>query len=935
MSTPDAAQPPPKPELKQKPRIPTKPDTNTSHTPPTDKDPLNKNSGKVHEIVSKFNHHDPPPPAACPADEPGRKKKTKRAPTLRPKPKIKFVPQATAEQVPPLPLKQRQTQRKDAEQNMGSGDVTDSRRSAPNGKEVEQQGARWRADQEPNCDKSCSCVCHQQRPGMKLVWVKISEKAEKEEKEEVKHSDEDMVPEESSDSEDDEVDLELYQSVSSESDYSLNESLNDSKSKFKATLNIIERQLRRKSDPGPEAVLHSINFLPQHLNKTHSASEEESIYEATISVISAPRQTMEKTLNIPEIQVNKSPPAVPPRMPLDKSKGRCVPRRVPLSPHSGAPQLPKLPSGDQGPGERVQPVRPPPLPPARATNDKRLSNLSQTSKGEDDQSSGGDAENKEPRRTAGLARQKSLDMEAQMPEELLYQIYTETFISREIRRQTVCRSISKTSADYPMDYGPPRISSGSGSASGADGMRSSPVSFQTTLWQDQPTVRDSGILNTITPEECKYQESMFEVMTSEVSYLRSLGVLTDHFMESRELSEILINRDKKTLFSNILRIREVSEKFLKDLKDRLDESLLLTDICDIINYHAQHNFPAYIDYVRNQVYQEKTFSSLMQTNSGFATAIAHLQESPICQRLPFSSFLLLPFQRITRIKILTENILKRTSEGTKQEEMASKALAAVSKIIDECNTQVGKMKQMEELIEINKTLEFDKLKAVPIISQTRFLEKRGELQEMAKGGTLFNFKPKLTPVFLFLFNDLLVLANKKGSERYVVIDHAHRSLVQVHAMGEQAIGMNLENCFCLTLLENHQGRMMERVLKAPSESDMHRWLAAFPNPEDPNREQEEVIYEDWDCPQVQCVERYVATQADELNLDPTEIINVVRKTNEGWYEGIRLSDGQKGWFPVRNVLEITSEHMRRRNLRERYRVIQAASAMTNKTRTNS
>lgn len=33
-----------------------------------------------------------------------------------------------------------------------------------------------------------------------------------------------------------------------------------------------------------------------------------------------------------------------------------------------------------------------------------------------------------------------------------------------------------------------------------------------------------------------------------------------------------------------------------------------------------------------------------------------------------------------------------------------------SQIIEECNTQVGKMKQMEELIQINGMLEFDKLK---------------------------------------------------------------------------------------------------------------------------------------------------------------------------------------------------------------------------------
>lgn len=31
-------------------------------------------------------------------------------------------------------------------------------------------------------------------------------------------------------------------------------------------------------------------------------------------------------------------------------------------------------------------------------------------------------------------------------------------------------------------------------------------------------------------------------------------------------------------------------------------------------------------------------------------------------------------------------------------------------IMDECNTEVGKMRQMEELIHIAQTLEFDKLK---------------------------------------------------------------------------------------------------------------------------------------------------------------------------------------------------------------------------------
>lgn len=43
-----------------------------------------------------------------------------------------------------------------------------------------------------------------------------------------------------------------------------------------------------------------------------------------------------------------------------------------------------------------------------------------------------------------------------------------------------------------------------------------------------------------------------------------------------------------------------------------------------------------------------------KTNAQFAAVITRLQESPQCQRLPFVSFLLLPFQRITRIKMLIE-----------------------------------------------------------------------------------------------------------------------------------------------------------------------------------------------------------------------------------------------------------------------------------------
>ncbi|KAG5260915.1 hypothetical protein AALO_G00297960 [Alosa alosa] len=856
---------------------------------------------------------------------------------------------------------------------------------------------------------NCGCICHLQRPGMKLVWVPLEDGEEEEEEyaeavagirgelgederggEGASEGGEHQDPGEEGDGLgvefEEEEEEELYLSESSDESEDGNgdgDGELTGKAKFQHTLELVGEQLRRRSDPGPQVELTSYKPYASHalspggISKAHSVENDADIYELNIVVesVTPPRPPEQQ---VPLIRVkpprrsklssaasdeadgadlaksggDRPPPAIPPRVPLlpEKPKGTRLQSMAPLggialpmpSPDErralrAASPLPPHPASPPASPRFNRP--PPPMPPSKQGQNglrgssQSLNSLPPCTEVQQENSEGEDADTHKP--PTAPPRKQSIDWESM--DEPLYQTYRESVIVKAIRQATVCRNISKTSVDFQMDYGHRRGSAASevGSVGGrALGSRASPIpqGARSTLWQDLPSVRDSGILETLSSDECKYQESIFEVITSEVSYLRSLRVLTEHFMDSRELLDTLIIRDKVPLFSNILRIREVSERFLKDLEDRMEESLIITDICDIIHYHAQHNFPAYIDYVRNQIYQDKTYTALMHSNAAFGAVITRLQESPKCQRLPFMSFLLLPFQRITRIKMLIENILKRTKEHTAEEQTASKALASVSKIIDECNRQVGKMKQMEELIEINKTLQFDKLKALPIISQTRFLEKRGELQDVAKGGTMFTLRSKFTPVFLYLFNDLLVIASRKSSERHVVLDYAHRSLVQVTTMSDELSSGGLDNCFLLTLLENHQGRLTERVLKAATESEMHRWVAAFPNPNDADRDAEEVIYEDWDCPQVQCVEQYVAQQADEISLEPTEIINVIRKTNEGWYEGIRLSDGQKGWFPVPNVLEITNEHVRRRNLRERYRVIQAASIVTGKSR---
>ena len=52
----------------------------------------------------------------------------------------------------------------------------------------------------------------------------------------------------------------------------------------------------------------------------------------------------------------------------------------------------------------------------------------------------------------------------------------------------------------------------------------------------------------------------------------------------------------------------------------------------------------------------------------------------------------------------------------------------------------------------------------------------------------------------------------------------------------------------------------------------------------------------------------------------------------GWYEGERIRDGERGWFPAYCVEEIVNSHVRARNLRMRYRLLMASQDLTEANR---
>jgi len=456
-----------------------------------------------------------------------------------------------------------------------------------------------------------------------------------------------------------------------------------------------------------------------------------------------------------------------------------------------------------------------------------------------------------------------------------------------------------------------------------------------SLWAELPEVIESGLLKTISSEDKKLQEAMFEVISSEASYLKSLNILISHFVQSSKFSaetSVLSKRDQRILFSEVILVRGCSERFLSDLESRWQESVLLTGICDIIKAHAKENFQVYVKYCSNQVYQDRTLKRLKLESPAFVEALKELESSQACQSLAMHSFLMLPMQRITRLPLLTDAIASRLPKASSELVTCREALDLLNGLVSECNESARSMERMEELLILSQQLDFRDVKAIPLISASRWLVKRGDCtriswKESAEKLT-FGRRVHKHNLALFLFTDLLVVTKRKSDEKFLVLDYSPRNMIQVTELessdGIPGLGEQPGFALWLTLLQNHEHKTQEMLLSFHSESDRGRWMEAVT----PASSQipGEKIYEDWDCPRVEAVETYKPLQNDEINLKKGEIANVLKKTSDGWYYVERCSNAEKGWIPNYVCTEIESSHIRAKNFKQRYMFLKALTA---------
>ncbi|XP_050009188.1 pleckstrin homology domain-containing family G member 5 isoform X2 [Alexandromys fortis] len=298
----------------------------------------------------------------------------------------------------------------------------------------------------------------------------------------------------------------------------------------------------------------------------------------------------------------------------------------------------------------------------------------------------------------------------------------------------------------------------------------------------------------LTRRQCHQQEAVWELLHTEVSYIRKLRVITNLFLccllnlqESGLLCEVEVER----LFSNIPEIvrlhRRLWGSVMVPVLEKARRTRALLQPGDFLKGFKMFGslFKPYIRYCMEEEGCMEYMRGLLRDNDLFRAYVTWAEKHQQCQRLKLSDMLAKPHQRLTKYPLLLKSVLRKTDEPRAKEAVVTmissvecfihhvnacmrqrqerQRLAGVVSRIDAYEVVEGSNEEVDKLLK--EFLHLDLTAPMPGASpeEIRQLLLEGSLR-MKEG------RDSKMDVYCFLFTDLLLVTKAvKKAERTKVI----------------------------------------------------------------------------------------------------------------------------------------------------------------------
>ncbi|XP_052034239.1 pleckstrin homology domain-containing family G member 5 isoform X3 [Apodemus sylvaticus] len=298
----------------------------------------------------------------------------------------------------------------------------------------------------------------------------------------------------------------------------------------------------------------------------------------------------------------------------------------------------------------------------------------------------------------------------------------------------------------------------------------------------------------LTRRQYHQQEAVWELLHTEVSYIRKLRVITNLFLcclLNLQESGLLCEVEAERLFSNIPEIARLHRglwgSVMVPVLEKARRTRALLQPGDFLKGFKMFGslFKPYIRYCMEEEGCMEYMRGLLRDNDLFRAYVTWAEKHQQCQRLKLSDMLAKPHQRLTKYPLLLKSVLRKTDEPRAKEAIIT-MISSVERFIHHVNACMRQRQERQRLAgvvsridtyevvegsndEVDKLLKeflhLDLTAPMPGTSpeETRQLLLEGSLR-MKEG------KDSKMDVYCFLFTDLLLVTKAvKKAERTKVI----------------------------------------------------------------------------------------------------------------------------------------------------------------------
>ena len=201
---------------------------------------------------------------------------------------------------------------------------------------------------------------------------------------------------------------------------------------------------------------------------------------------------------------------------------------------------------------------------------------------------------------------------------------------------------------------------------------------QKPSWAGQPNVQSSGILNEISDKERKIQEAMYEVISNEQMFYKSMDIVVNHFYHSLNVkfsseTHPQFAQPLNLIFKNADKFLEISDKLLGEIDEKQADKVLVEPYFDIlVKIMSTIMLKPFKRYSVMKHQQEQELENCRK-DPEFAYYLDTLNMNPCTGGLTLDAFLLKPVQHATRYSLLMDAVVKRLEESDPRYKAAKRA----------------------------------------------------------------------------------------------------------------------------------------------------------------------------------------------------------------------------------------------------------------------